>query len=547
MGGEGAKERRRLKRLAQNDDDGKPGNNSNARDVRKRKMFSKFDKPKGPPIEKKLFVKNPRSPSYKKEKINKPKKPKHLKRKLEQLGEDNGEAREEILKKIGDWEKTKGKFGSGSKRPKKERPFDPVANDVSRTSPGEEEDPISGSTPSGNTTKDSSDDNGGSGAELKPAKAGRKGKDDEEERKHEDSTSASTSSDITTKDTSDGNSSSGAKFKPAKAERESNDDEEERKPEYPTNASRPSGITTKDTSDGNGGSGAKFKSGKAKRESNDDEEARKPAKRETNAIEDSDSDGDVVEQRRQRGRRRRGRKDTAKQISEADEMNETDGKREILGDFGEKTDDGGNEKTNKRYCIGRKPLTDFKIGEKYTGRVVYVKPFGVFIDIGCHSDAFCHVSRLSDDYVESPEALFKDGDEVSPRIVEIDRRKKKITVSLQSEARMADERASLAARQQRKGSRKPASEKKPTGMLSDGEGNGHATNSPCQKEAQQPLQQDMRKESQLTETRSAPTEPRKAIFLPPDESTMTPAELKRARKLARRAARREESGETTQQ
>ena len=73
-----------------------------------------------------------------------------------------------------------------------------------------------------------------------------------------------------------------------------------------------------------------------------------------------------------------------------------------------------------RRCIGRKAITDFVTGQCYPGKVVYIKPFGVFIDINCHSEMFCHVSRVQDGFIKSPEEVLAVGDEVNPRIVEID-------------------------------------------------------------------------------------------------------------------------------
>jgi predicted RNA-binding protein with RPS1 domain len=96
-----------------------------------------------------------------------------------------------------------------------------------------------------------------------------------------------------------------------------------------------------------------------------------------------------------------------------------------------------NDKNTLRRCIGRKPVTDFVIGQCYSGKVVYAKSYGVFFDIGCHSDAFCHVSLLSDEYIESPIDTFPIGHTIDNaiRVISIDRRKKRLTVSLQHPSR----------------------------------------------------------------------------------------------------------------
>ena len=66
-----------------------------------------------------------------------------------------------------------------------------------------------------------------------------------------------------------------------------------------------------------------------------------------------------------------------------------------------------SKKDDTRRCIGRKPVTDFEVGKSYDGTVVYVKPFGAFIDIRCHSDAFVHVSRVDDGFVEDINSVLK--------------------------------------------------------------------------------------------------------------------------------------------
>jgi predicted RNA-binding protein with RPS1 domain len=89
-------------------------------------------------------------------------------------------------------------------------------------------------------------------------------------------------------------------------------------------------------------------------------------------------------------------------------------------------------KLDNRRCLGRKPITDFHVGIVHAAKVMYVKPYGVFLDIGCHSDAFCHVSRVRDDFISTPDQILHPGDIVQACIVEIERNKKRITVSLRS-------------------------------------------------------------------------------------------------------------------
>lgn len=219
-----------------------------------------------------------------------------------------------------------------------------------------------------------------------------------------------------------------------------------------------------------------------------------------------------------------------------------------------KKKDENDKKNDGRYCIGRKPCTDFVVGKSYRAKVVYVKPFGIFLDIGCHSDAFCHVSRLSDDYIEHPHDHFKEGDEIpSVRIVEVDRHNKRLTVSLQSEARIVDEKASIEARLKRK--EKLLSKKKSKTSHQSRVG-GHSQDvddgrsSPfnsttknraplCERAEDDNKKKVGRFSSPERHAKSNPSHKSTATPTSKPESEMTHAELKRARKLERRAARRE--------
>merc|ERR1712195_177627 len=240
---------------------------------------------------------------------------------------------------------------------------------------------------------------------------------------------------------------------------------------------------------------------------------------------DSDSDDDDNEpQKRQRGRGRKGQQDTAKKIEETEAI------EKVKSDNNNPSDDT-TEKGKTRYCVGRKPVTDYTLGSSYPAEVVYVKPFGAFFDIGCHSDAFCHVSRLRDDFVESPETMFKEGDKVATvRVVEIDRRRKRITVSLQSESRAEDERKSIDARRTRTDSRKLKARKNEARFQSKPATTDHI---------EQSIQ---KKEPVVSIQKKAPVVIRAPAYAPTktynDPSMMAPADLKRARKLARRAERR---------
>ena len=249
----------------------------------------------------------------------------------------------------------------------------------------------------------------------------------------------------------------------------------------------------------------------------------------------SDSDGDADDQNaRTRGRKRRGRKEAD---AKRDELNT---KQQEEAEIAKAKEEGAvktPKSQDKRRCIGRKPVTDFKIGSKYTGTVRYVRPgLGLFIDIGCHSDAFCHISRAGDSFVDNITDLFKVGDELENkvRIVEVDRTKKRITVSLQSDQKAADEEKS--ARDHKVRLEGKAAKKRKTEMF----GSAGAVRNDFNGASPVKTEEIKSKETKMPIKDDPKDRVREEVPIIIDPDNMTPAELKRARKLQRRAERRKQ-------
>ncbi len=83
-----------------------------------------------------------------------------------------------------------------------------------------------------------------------------------------------------------------------------------------------------------------------------------------------------------------------------------------------------------------KPVTlrwnQLKVGDTLQGDVVRIESFGAFVDIGAERSGLVHVSEMGDDYVKDPNEHVKLGDQVSVTIVEVDRKKKQIRLSMKS-------------------------------------------------------------------------------------------------------------------
>ncbi len=79
-------------------------------------------------------------------------------------------------------------------------------------------------------------------------------------------------------------------------------------------------------------------------------------------------------------------------------------------------------------------IADLKPGMKLTGTVRNVVDFGAFVDIGVHQDGLVHISQLSDRFVRDPSLVVKVGDIVEVTVLEVDERKKRISLSMKKQA-----------------------------------------------------------------------------------------------------------------
>ena len=75
-------------------------------------------------------------------------------------------------------------------------------------------------------------------------------------------------------------------------------------------------------------------------------------------------------------------------------------------------------------------VEDLHIGDKLQGTVRNVVDFGLFIDIGLHNDGLAHISKLSKEYIKHPSELFSVGDIVDCYVIDINKEKEKVSLSL---------------------------------------------------------------------------------------------------------------------
>jgi small subunit ribosomal protein S1 len=81
---------------------------------------------------------------------------------------------------------------------------------------------------------------------------------------------------------------------------------------------------------------------------------------------------------------------------------------------------------------------DIKPGLKVKGEVVRLEKFGAFVDIGAVRPGLVHVSEMSSSYVADPSEILKVGDEVEVVILDFDRKKRQIKLSMKMEEPVED-------------------------------------------------------------------------------------------------------------
>jgi ribosomal protein S1 len=66
------------------------------------------------------------------------------------------------------------------------------------------------------------------------------------------------------------------------------------------------------------------------------------------------------------------------------------------------------------------------------GKVVRLEPYGAFVDIGAERPGMVHVSELAHGYVKTPGEFVKEGDEIEAKVLDVNRKKKQIKLSMKA-------------------------------------------------------------------------------------------------------------------
>jgi len=75
---------------------------------------------------------------------------------------------------------------------------------------------------------------------------------------------------------------------------------------------------------------------------------------------------------------------------------------------------------------------DLKKGMTVHGKVVRLEKFGAFVEIGAERPGLVHISEMAHGYVKQPSDIVKEEDEVEAQVLDVNRRKKQIKLSMKA-------------------------------------------------------------------------------------------------------------------
>ena len=75
---------------------------------------------------------------------------------------------------------------------------------------------------------------------------------------------------------------------------------------------------------------------------------------------------------------------------------------------------------------------DLEKGQSYSGTITRLENYGAFVDIGAEREGLVHISEISHDYVKNPSEILSVGDEVQVQVLDFNRRKRRIDLSIKN-------------------------------------------------------------------------------------------------------------------
>lgn len=84
---------------------------------------------------------------------------------------------------------------------------------------------------------------------------------------------------------------------------------------------------------------------------------------------------------------------------------------------------------------------EISVGQIYTGKVVRIEKFGVFVDIGAGRPGLVHVSELTSGFVTTPADVVEKDQEVQVKVISVNAQKNQINLSMKALANAVEQDA----------------------------------------------------------------------------------------------------------
>ncbi len=104
--------------------------------------------------------------------------------------------------------------------------------------------------------------------------------------------------------------------------------------------------------------------------------------------------------------------------------------KDIMAELTRPGRDPRNQFETFSFAEGVNTMEDLSPGMELPGIVTNVTNFGAFVDIGVHQDGLVHISQLADRFVKDPGEVVKVNQKVFVRVLEIDTKRSRISLSM---------------------------------------------------------------------------------------------------------------------
>src|ERR671917_454793 len=81
------------------------------------------------------------------------------------------------------------------------------------------------------------------------------------------------------------------------------------------------------------------------------------------------------------------------------------------------------------------------VGEQIQGRVTKLVTFGAFVEVAEGVEGLIHISELAEHHVETPDEIVRSGDEVDARIIDVDAKRRRLSLSLRPKKEEREDRS----------------------------------------------------------------------------------------------------------